>query len=135
MKNEKSDPRVHLKSDHRVTLEGTTKDKMNNISILLRDLDFSDTGKYTCHVKNPKEKDLQHHADIFLQVVDKRTRWAPSQGPAAGRAGGRVAQGSCGTGERAPRVAPPLRAFRGRWGFIQKLTELGLSGLLPLDGL
>lgn len=88
MKNEKSDPRVHLKSDDRVTLEGTTKDKMNNISILLRDLDFSDTGKYTCHVKNPKEKDLQHHADIFLQVVDKRTRRAPSLGPAAGRAGG-----------------------------------------------
>ncbi|XP_006148911.1 sodium channel subunit beta-4 isoform X2 [Tupaia chinensis] len=44
---------------------------MNNLSILLRDLDFSDTGRYTCQVKNPKEKDLQHNATIFLQVVDK----------------------------------------------------------------
>ncbi|XP_036114753.1 sodium channel subunit beta-4 isoform X2 [Molossus molossus] len=44
---------------------------MNNVSITLKDVDFDDTGKYTCHVKNPKEKDLQHHATIFLQVVDK----------------------------------------------------------------
>ncbi|XP_059563738.1 sodium channel subunit beta-4 isoform X2 [Myotis daubentonii] len=44
---------------------------MNNLSILLRDLDFGDTGRYTCHVRNPKEKDLQHQATIFLQVVDK----------------------------------------------------------------
>lgn len=71
VKNEKSDPRVHLKNDDRITLEGSTKEKMNNISILLKDLEFSDTGKYTCHVKNPKEKDLQHQATIFLQVVDK----------------------------------------------------------------
>ncbi|KAF6334210.1 sodium voltage-gated channel beta subunit 4 [Rhinolophus ferrumequinum] len=71
VKNEKSDPRVHLKNDDRITLAGSTKEKMNNISILLKDVDFSDTGKYTCYVKNPKEKDLQHHATIFLQVVDK----------------------------------------------------------------
>lgn len=71
VKNEKSDPRVHVKNDDRITLEGSTKEKMNNISILLKDLDFGDTGKYTCHVKNPKEKDLQHQATIFLQVVDK----------------------------------------------------------------
>uniref|UniRef100_A0A8D2H728 Ig-like domain-containing protein n=2 Tax=Urocitellus parryii TaxID=9999 RepID=A0A8D2H728_UROPR len=71
VKNEKSDPRVKLKGDDRITLEGSTKEKMNNISILLSNLEFSDTGKYTCHVKNPKENDLQHHATIFLQVVDK----------------------------------------------------------------
>lgn len=43
VKNEKSDPRVHLKNDDRITLEGSTKEKMNNISILLKDLEFSDT--------------------------------------------------------------------------------------------
>ncbi|XP_066228559.1 sodium channel subunit beta-4 [Saccopteryx leptura] len=71
VKNEKSDPKVHLKTDDRIILVGSTKEKMNNISFLLTDLDFSDTGKYTCHVKNPKEKNLQHEATIFLQVVDK----------------------------------------------------------------
>ncbi|XP_053756398.1 sodium channel subunit beta-4 isoform X2 [Panthera pardus] len=44
---------------------------MNNISILLRNLEFSDTGKYTCHVRNPKEKNIHHQATITLQVVDK----------------------------------------------------------------
>ncbi|XP_055129320.2 sodium channel subunit beta-4 isoform X1 [Symphalangus syndactylus] len=71
VKNEKSDPKVTLKDDDRIALVGSTKEKMNNISIVLRDLEFSDTGKYTCHVKNPKENNLQHHATIFLQVVDR----------------------------------------------------------------
>ncbi|XP_004604778.1 sodium channel subunit beta-4 [Sorex araneus] len=71
VKNEKSDPRVRLKNDDRITLEGSTKEKVNNISILLRDLEFTDTGKYTCHAKNPKENFLEHQATIFLQVVDK----------------------------------------------------------------
>ncbi|XP_065801584.1 sodium channel subunit beta-4 isoform X2 [Muntiacus reevesi] len=44
---------------------------MNNISISLKNLEFSDTGKYTCYVKNPKENDSEHQATIFLQVVDK----------------------------------------------------------------
>lgn len=76
VKNEKADPRLHLKNDDRITLEGSTKEKKNNLSILLRDLDFGDTGRYTCHVRNPKEKDLQHQATIFLQVVHKCTPWA-----------------------------------------------------------
>lgn len=71
VKNEKSDPKVKFKNDDRITLEGSTKEKMNNISILLRNLEFSDTGKYTCHVQNPKENNFQHQATIFLQVVDK----------------------------------------------------------------
>lgn len=71
VKNEKSDPKVRTKDDDRITLEGSTKEKMNNISILLSDLEFSDTGKYTCFVRNPKEKDLNNSATIFLQVVDK----------------------------------------------------------------
>ncbi|KAG8522201.1 Sodium channel subunit beta-4, partial [Galemys pyrenaicus] len=71
VKNEKSNPKVRLKDDDRITLLGSTKEKVNNISILLRDLEFSDTGKYTCHAKNPKENYLEHQATIFLQVVDK----------------------------------------------------------------
>ncbi|XP_004689274.1 PREDICTED: sodium channel subunit beta-4 [Condylura cristata] len=71
VKNEKSNPKVKLKDDDRITLQGSTKEKVNNISILLRDLEFSDTGKYTCHAKNPKENHLEHQATIFLQVVDK----------------------------------------------------------------
>ncbi|KAF5921211.1 hypothetical protein HPG69_018611 [Diceros bicornis minor] len=71
VKNEKSDPKVKLKDSERISLEGSTKEKMNNISILLRNLDFRDTGKYTCHVKNPKENYLQHQATILLHVVDK----------------------------------------------------------------
>ncbi|XP_060035952.1 sodium channel subunit beta-4 [Erinaceus europaeus] len=71
VKNEKSDPRVRMKDDDRITLVGTTKEKMNNISILLQDLEFSDTGKYTCNVQNPKEQGFMHNATIFLQVVDK----------------------------------------------------------------
>ncbi|XP_045338941.1 sodium channel subunit beta-4 isoform X2 [Leopardus geoffroyi] len=71
VKNEKSDPKVKSKDDDRITLEGSTKEKMNNISILLRNLEFSDTGKYTCHVRNPKEKNIHHQATITLQVVDK----------------------------------------------------------------
>lgn len=70
VKNEKTDPKVRLKTDDRITLEGSTK-KINNISILLRDLEFTDTGKYTCHAKNPREYFLEHQATIFLQVVDK----------------------------------------------------------------
>ncbi|XP_064125074.1 sodium channel subunit beta-4 isoform X2 [Loxodonta africana] len=71
VKNEKSDPKVKSKDNDRITLEGSTKEKVNNISILLKDLEFSDTGKYTCHVKNPKENYLQHQATIFLHVVEK----------------------------------------------------------------
>ncbi|XP_008592181.1 PREDICTED: sodium channel subunit beta-4 [Galeopterus variegatus] len=71
VKNEKSDPKVKLKNDDRITLVGSIKEKMNNISIVLKYLEFSDTGKYTCHVKNPRENGLQQNATVFLQVVDK----------------------------------------------------------------
>ncbi|XP_076781083.1 sodium channel regulatory subunit beta-4 [Arvicanthis niloticus] len=71
VKNDKSDPKVKVKDDDRITLEGSTKEKMNNISILLSDLDFTDTGRYTCFVRNPKERDLNNSATIFLQVVNK----------------------------------------------------------------
>ncbi|XP_064380275.1 sodium channel subunit beta-4 isoform X4 [Dromaius novaehollandiae] len=55
----------------RVEFVGSTTGKDNNISIVLNEVDFSDAGKYTCHVKNPKEKNAQHNASIFLTVVHK----------------------------------------------------------------
>ncbi|KAJ1075711.1 hypothetical protein K5549_018079, partial [Capra hircus] len=72
VKNEKSDPKVKLKDDDRITLEGSTKEKMNNISISLKNLEFSDTGKYTCHVKNPKENYFQHQATLFFPFSDHK---------------------------------------------------------------
>ncbi|NXV51102.1 SCN4B protein, partial [Uria aalge] len=55
----------------RVEFVGSTTGKDNNISIVLKNVEFSDAGKYTCHVKNPKEKNAQHNATIFLTVVQK----------------------------------------------------------------
>ncbi|KFP82569.1 Sodium channel subunit beta-4, partial [Apaloderma vittatum] len=55
----------------RVEFVGSTTGKENNISIVLKNVEFSDAGKYTCHVKNPKEKNAQHNATIFLTVVQK----------------------------------------------------------------
>ncbi|XP_062816823.1 sodium channel subunit beta-4 isoform X1 [Anolis carolinensis] len=43
-----------------------------NISLILLDADFSDSGKYTCHVKNPKEKNAMHNDTITLKVVVER---------------------------------------------------------------
>ncbi|XP_036279028.2 sodium channel subunit beta-4, partial [Pipistrellus kuhlii] len=88
VKNEKAEPRLQVRGDERITLEGSTKEKKNNLSILLHDLDFGDTGRYTCHVQNPKEKDLQHQATVFLQVVDKRTAGAEGRAGTHGRSGG-----------------------------------------------
>ncbi|XP_059723254.1 sodium channel subunit beta-4 isoform X1 [Haemorhous mexicanus] len=55
----------------RVEFVGSTTKKENNISIVLNGVEFSDAGKYTCHVKNPKERNAQHNATIFLSVVHK----------------------------------------------------------------
>lgn len=43
--------------------------KEYNISILVLDVDFSDSGKYNCKVENPREKNAKHNATITLQVV------------------------------------------------------------------
>uniref|UniRef100_A0A8C9MQS0 Sodium voltage-gated channel beta subunit 4 n=1 Tax=Serinus canaria TaxID=9135 RepID=A0A8C9MQS0_SERCA len=55
----------------RVEFVGSTTKKENNISIVLNGVEFSDAGKYTCHVKNPKERNAQHNATIILTVVHK----------------------------------------------------------------
>ncbi|XP_010007194.1 PREDICTED: sodium channel subunit beta-4 [Chaetura pelagica] len=70
IKSKASDP-VLTKINPRVEFLGSTTGKDNNISIILRNVEFSDAGKYTCHVKNPKEKNAQHNATIFLTVVHK----------------------------------------------------------------
>jgi len=73
----------------RVEFVGSTTGKDNNISIVLKDVEFSDAGKYTCHVKNPKEKDAQHNATIFLTVVQKSKcwSWVPCPASSAGAVG------------------------------------------------
>lgn len=70
IKNKASEPFL-VGRNPRVEFVGSTTGKDNNISIILKNVEFSDAGKYTCHVKNPKEKDAQHNATIFLTVVQK----------------------------------------------------------------
>ncbi|KAL8173415.1 UNVERIFIED_CONTAM: hypothetical protein K2H54_001055 [Gekko kuhli] len=57
-------PRVELPE---VTLNKDSREY--NLSILLLSVDFSDSGQYTCAVKNPKEKGAEHNATITLAVV------------------------------------------------------------------
>ncbi|XP_072469193.1 sodium channel regulatory subunit beta-4 isoform X1 [Notamacropus eugenii] len=72
VKNEKSEPKIRSNIDpSRIEMVGSVKEKKNNISILILNLEFSDKGKYTCRVKNPKEKNAEHEATISLIVVDK----------------------------------------------------------------
>lgn len=80
----------------RVEFVGSTTGKDNNISIVLKDVELSDAGKYTCHVKNPREKNAQHNATIILTVVHK-SKCQPYGGPAPPSGGGekpRCPQGS-----------------------------------------
>ncbi|NWU19328.1 SCN4B protein, partial [Dyaphorophyia castanea] len=70
IKNEDSEP-VVIWHNPRVEFVGSITKKDNNISIVLNNVEFSDAGKYTCHVKNPKERNAQHNATIFLTVVHK----------------------------------------------------------------
>ncbi|KAH1175434.1 sodium channel subunit beta-4 [Mauremys mutica] len=69
IKNKASEPTM-LYADPRVRLIGTTTGKENNISISMF-VDFEDAGKYTCHVKNPKEMHAEHNATIILKVVQE----------------------------------------------------------------
>ncbi|NXA65708.1 SCN4B protein, partial [Mohoua ochrocephala] len=70
IKNKASEPTL-IWHNPRVEFVGSTTKKDNNISIVLNNVEFSDAGKYTCHVKNPKERNAQHNATIFLTVVHK----------------------------------------------------------------
>lgn len=127
VKNEKSDPKVKFKDDERISLEGSIKEKVNNISILLRNVDFSDTGKYTCFVKNPKENHAGHNATIFLQVVDKRMHLGPGLGQWSGKDRG-VQFSVTGKGHNGPRWCfLSLYTFKSNWSYIWKLEELSVS--------
>ncbi|XP_032057757.1 sodium channel subunit beta-4 isoform X1 [Aythya fuligula] len=70
IKSKTSEPFL-VSRNPRVEFVGSTTGKDNNISIVLKDVELSDAGKYTCHVKNPKEKNAQHNATIILTVVHK----------------------------------------------------------------
>ncbi|KFQ65172.1 Sodium channel subunit beta-4, partial [Pelecanus crispus] len=70
IKSKTSEP-VVVSRNPRVEFVGSTTGKDNNISIVLKNVEFSDAGKYTCHVKNTKEKHAEHNATIFLTVVQK----------------------------------------------------------------
>ncbi|XP_019367266.1 PREDICTED: sodium channel subunit beta-4 [Gavialis gangeticus] len=70
IKSKAVEPKVQSE-DFRVVFVGSTTGKDNNISIVLLNVDFSDAGKYTCHVRNPKEKNAEHSSYIELQVVHK----------------------------------------------------------------
>ncbi|XP_078415150.1 sodium channel, voltage-gated, type IV, beta a [Cetorhinus maximus] len=63
-------PQVTLPDEEsRVTLVGDIKDK--NISLLLTDVDFEDTGLYTCFFKNPQEMNQEANATLQLIVVSE----------------------------------------------------------------
>ncbi|XP_021231565.1 sodium channel subunit beta-4 isoform X1 [Numida meleagris] len=70
IKSKTSEP-VLVGRNPRVEFVGSTTGKDNNISIVLKDVELSDAGRYTCHVLNPKEKFARHNATIFLTVVHK----------------------------------------------------------------
>ncbi|CAM9862583.1 unnamed protein product, partial [Bubo scandiacus] len=70
IKSKASEP-ILVERNPRVEFVGSTTGKDNNISIVLKNVEFSDAGRYTCHVKNPKEKKAQHNATIILTVVQK----------------------------------------------------------------
>lgn len=70
IKSKTSEPFL-VSRNPRVEFVGSTTGKDNNISIVLKDVELSDAGKYTCHVKNPKEKNAQHNATIILTVVHR----------------------------------------------------------------
>ncbi|XP_074832948.1 sodium channel regulatory subunit beta-4 [Carettochelys insculpta] len=67
IKNKASQPKEEFR-DPRVELIGTTTGKENNISISM-EVDFSDAGKYTCFVKNPRENKAEANATLTLKVV------------------------------------------------------------------
>ncbi|MBN3278657.1 SCN4B protein, partial [Polyodon spathula] len=68
IKGPEYEPRI-LFSDYRVQFAGTSKS--NNISIILFNVDFDDSGQYICYAKNPKEKNRVHRATYTLLVVSE----------------------------------------------------------------
>ncbi|XP_067827024.1 sodium channel subunit beta-4-like isoform X2 [Heptranchias perlo] len=62
-------PNVIKEKDSRVELIGQVK--LKNISLLLANVDFEDTGFYTCFFKNPQEKNQEVNSTIRLIVLSE----------------------------------------------------------------
>ncbi|XP_075460313.1 sodium channel regulatory subunit beta-4 isoform X2 [Ascaphus truei] len=71
LKNKQSEPRSVGTYSDRVELIPSSAAKDYNLSLLLKDVDFSDAGRYTCYVTNKKEKNAKHNATLYLTVVEK----------------------------------------------------------------
>ncbi|XP_063799663.1 sodium channel subunit beta-4 [Pseudophryne corroboree] len=76
LKNKKSSPKALEIKDRswkhdRVTLVPSNETKDYNLTLLLKAVEFEDTGRYTCIVSNKKEKGTTSNATIYLTVVDK----------------------------------------------------------------
>lgn len=76
LKNKKSVPKPLEIQDKnyrhdRITLIPNNETKDYNLTLVLRDVEFDDAGRYTCIVTNKKEKDTKSNATAFLTVVDK----------------------------------------------------------------
>ncbi|XP_030077060.1 sodium channel regulatory subunit beta-4 isoform X2 [Microcaecilia unicolor] len=71
IKNKQSLPKMKVKINELIELAPKTGPKEYNISLLIKNVDFLDAGKYTCHVINPKEKNAKQSTTVTLSVVDK----------------------------------------------------------------
>ncbi|KAM4651839.1 sodium channel regulatory subunit beta-4 [Discoglossus pictus] len=73
LKDKTSDPKAIITPDDQVELvhNKVALPKDYNLSLLLKNADFYNSGRYTCAVTNKKEKDAKHNATLTLTVVDK----------------------------------------------------------------
>ncbi|XP_053308619.1 sodium channel subunit beta-4 [Spea bombifrons] len=76
LKNRKSIPKavdIPLTNERmeRVELMASDDAKDYKLSLLLKEVDFHDAGRYTCIVTNKKEKNMSQNATLTLTVVEK----------------------------------------------------------------
>lgn len=76
LKNKKSLPKLleienkNYRHD-RLTLIPNNETKDYNLTLIVREVEFDDAGRYICIVTNKKEKDTKSNATAFLTVLDK----------------------------------------------------------------
>ncbi|XP_069080831.1 sodium channel subunit beta-4 [Pleurodeles waltl] len=71
IKSKQSNPQMKEHPDPQIELAASNTVKDYNISVILKDVQFENEGKYSCFVINPKEKFARHNATLHLKVVDK----------------------------------------------------------------